>query len=160
MVALGARIELRNATGARSVHAEDFFTGLFTTAIEPGELLTTIEIPAADNHNPARRGWAFQEFSRRHGDFALAGAAAVVDLDTRGRCSNVRVVLFSLGDRPMLASHAANALIGHAPTADSIRSAADAAATSDASTAADKLNGVSMPAASRLARASASERRS
>ena len=55
-----------------------------TTALEPGELLTEIQIPAI----PVHCGWSYQEVSRRHGDFALAGAAAVIALDTeRENCS-------------------------------------------------------------------------
>jgi len=66
--------------GSRKVRAADFFTGLFTTTLEVGELLTEVTIPK----RPARSAYAFQEIARRHGDYALAGAAAAVAVDERG----------------------------------------------------------------------------
>ena len=127
MLVLNAGFGLRSQTGSRIVPADEFFTGLFSTAIEPGELLTEIAIP-----NAARRsGFAFQEISRRHGDFALVGVAASVTLDQQGRCAGARIALLSVGDRPILAQHAANSLLGQEPSSETIRAAADAAATND-----------------------------
>ena len=127
MLALNAQFGLRSSSGARTVEADDFFVGLFATAVQPGELLTEIHIP----QTPARTGYAFQELSRRHGDFALVGVAASVTLDGQGRCAAARIALLSVGDRPMLAQHAAAALLGETPSAAAIRAAADAAATRD-----------------------------
>jgi carbon-monoxide dehydrogenase medium subunit len=127
MLALKASLTVSSRSGAREVPAEEFFVGLFSTAVQPGELLTEIRIPPP----PARTGGAFQEISRRHGDFALVGVAAVVELDEEGRCAEARIALFSVGDRPMLAPHAAKALAGQPPSDWSIRAAADAAATQD-----------------------------
>ena len=127
MLALNARFGLRSAVRLRGVSSEDFFTGLFSTAVEPGELLTEVTIPKA----ATRSGFAFQEISRRHGDFALVGVAASVTLDEAGRCATARVALLSVGDRPMLAAQAANALVGQKPSAEAIRAAADAAAAND-----------------------------
>jgi CO/xanthine dehydrogenase FAD-binding subunit len=127
MLALNATLVVTSAKGARDVCASDFFVGLFETAVQPGELLTEIRIA-----RPAKRaGFAFHEISRRHGDFALVGAAAAVKLDDNGRCAEARVALLSVGDRPMLAEHAAAALAGQTPSAEFIRAAADAAATRD-----------------------------
>ena len=127
MLALDAKFGVRNSTGARTVDADDFFVGLFTTAVEPGELLTDIVIPKM----PQRSGFAFQEISRRHGDFALVGVAASVTLDEQGRCAAARIALLSVGDRPMLAQHAAAALLGHVPSADGLKAAAAEAAAKD-----------------------------
>jgi CO/xanthine dehydrogenase FAD-binding subunit len=127
MLALNARFGLRSIRGLRSVSADDFFTGLFSTAIEPGELLTEITVPKAGR----RTGFAFQEISRRHGDFALVGVAASVTLDEAGNCSGARIALLSVGDRPMLAEQAAKALAGQTPSADAIRASANAAASAD-----------------------------
>jgi len=127
MLALDARMTLRRQTAARTVAAADFFIGLFATALEPGELLTEIEIP----HAPPRSGFAFDEVSRRHGDFALAGAAAHVVLDAQGICTRARVTLLSVADRPVIAAQVAQHLVGGAPTAERIRAAADAAAAHD-----------------------------
>jgi aerobic carbon-monoxide dehydrogenase medium subunit len=127
MLALNARFGLRSSRGLRTVNADDFFEGLFTTAVQPGELLTEITIPKT----PARAGFAFREVSRRHGDFALVGVAAAVTMDGQGRCAAARITLLSVGDRPVLAQHAAKALLGQTPSSEAIRSAADDAATKD-----------------------------
>ena len=127
MLALDARFTLQQQVGSRSVSASDFFVGLFTTAIEPGELLVEVDVPGL----PPGSGVAFQEISRRHGDFALAGAAAVVSLDGAGRCTRARVALLSLSDRPVVAEHVSTTLVGHTPSPEAIRAAADAAAEHD-----------------------------
>lgn len=122
MVVLGARFRVRGAAGERTVDAVDFFTGLFMTALEPAELLVGIDIPAP----PARSGHAFLEFARRHGDFALVGAAAQVILDDTGTCTQARLGLVSVGDGPVLSASVAAALAGVAPTGQAIRAAATA----------------------------------
>ncbi len=127
MLALDAVFTVRNRHRAREIPAAQFFTGLFSTALEPGELLTAVTIPP----RAARSASAFQEVSRRHGDYALAGAAASVAVDERGRCTSARVALFSVADRPVSAPHASAVLIGQTVSAEAIRAAADAAAASD-----------------------------
>jgi CO/xanthine dehydrogenase FAD-binding subunit len=127
MLALDARFTLQTQGGSRVVSASDFFVGLFTTALEPGELLVEIAIPRA----PAGSGVAFEEISRRHGDFALAGVAALVALDDQGRCAAARLAFLSLGDRPVLARQVAAALVGQTPSAETIAAAAEAAAERD-----------------------------
>jgi CO/xanthine dehydrogenase FAD-binding subunit len=97
-------------------------TGLFVTALEPGELLTAIEIPAM----APRTGWAFAEMARRHGDFALAGVACVLTLDESGRCIRARVSLFGVGDGPVAGTVASQVLTGAMPGADVFREAAAA----------------------------------
>jgi carbon-monoxide dehydrogenase medium subunit len=127
MLALNATLTLTSRIGTRTVAAEDFFTSLFTTALEPGELVTEIGIPS---QVPAS-GYAFHEIARRHGDFALAGVAVVLEIGASQRITNARVALLSVGDRPLLAAHAVRTLLGQAPTADVIRAAAEDAATRD-----------------------------
>jgi len=126
-LALDARLHLRRADGARWVAAAEFFTGLFQTALTPGELLVEITVPAP----AARSGWAFEEVARRHGDYALVGVAAVVTLSAQGRCERASVALLSVGDGPVLAAQAAGLLAGQVPSSALIRAAADAAATRD-----------------------------
>ena len=121
MLALGARFELRSRAATRWVEAGDFFTGLFATALEPGELLAAVGIPA----RPPRAGHSFLEVARRHGDYALAGAATEVALDGDGRVAAARVALLSVADRPVLA-RSADALVGREPTDDAIRAVAEA----------------------------------
>ena len=127
MVALEATLTLQRAGGERRVPAEQFFTGLFATALEPGELVTAIEVPPL----PARSGWAFEEMARRHGDYALVGVAVVLRLDPAGRCENARVVLLSVGDGPVLARRAMTALAGQAVNAEVIAGAAELVASED-----------------------------
>ena len=127
MLALGATIVVTSSQGSRSIGADDFFTGLFSTALEPGELLTEIRVPAPDSGS----GVGFEEISRRQGDFALAGAAAVVRVNDDGRCADARVALFSVADRPVLAEHGTRVLIGETPSAELIRAAAETAAARD-----------------------------
>ncbi|MBM3778121.1 MAG: xanthine dehydrogenase family protein subunit M, partial [Acidimicrobiia bacterium] len=127
VLALDATLTVRSAAGERTLPAASFFTGLFSTALRPDELLVGIAIPPL----PRRTGCAFQEISRRRGDFALAGAAAAVTLDEDGRCAAVRVALFGVGDRAVLADNAARALTGHTPSSGAIREAAAAAARHD-----------------------------
>ena len=73
VLALDATIIVRGATGERSIAAADFFLDLYTTALEPGELVTACEIPA----RVAGARFHFDELARRHGDYAIAGLAAV-----------------------------------------------------------------------------------
>ncbi len=126
-LALGATLTVTGKSGTRAVPASEFFLGLFTTAVQPGEILTQIHIPP----RAERSGFAFEEISRRHGDFALVGVAAAVQLDERGHCAGARIALLSVGDRPMLAEHAAETLVGHRPEPGLVRAAAEAAAASD-----------------------------
>jgi len=122
MVALEARLVLVSTRGERGVPAAEFFTGLFTTALEKGELITAIEIPPA----PPRTGAAFLELARRHGDYALVGVTVVVTLDSAGRVAGARIVLFSVGEGPVRAAHVEQALAGTAGDPAALRAAADA----------------------------------
>jgi CO/xanthine dehydrogenase FAD-binding subunit len=96
-------VSVRSSGAERWIDADAFVTWLFVTALEPGELLTAIEIPAM----APRTGWAFAEMARRHGDFALAGVACVLSLDESGRCARARVSLFGVGDGPVVSTVAA-----------------------------------------------------
>ena len=127
MLALDAGFRLRGPGGERVVTAGDFFTGLFGTALEAEEMLTEIQVPDA----APRTGWAFDEISRRHGDYALAGIAATVSVDEDGRCTAARIALLSVGDGPVLAVEAAAALLGQVPDEAPIRAAAEAASQRD-----------------------------
>lgn len=92
---LEARLRLASTRGERTVAASDFFRGLMATAAESDEAIIAIEFPVAS----AGDRFAFREFSRRHGDFAIAGVAARLRCDGR-----LRVVLFGLADRPVVAT--------------------------------------------------------
>jgi carbon-monoxide dehydrogenase medium subunit len=126
MLALDGRVRARREHRDRWIAAADFFTGVFSTALEPGELLVEIVIPPAAG-NGASTGCAFTEMSRRHGDFALAGVAAAVALDAVGRCTRARVALLSVSDRPVLAAGVERLLLGQPPSPAAIGAAAAAA---------------------------------
>ena len=119
-VALNARLRLQSQSGDRWLPAADFFLGVLTTALEPEEMLVEIEIPAL----PARTGTAFDEVARRHGDYAMAGAAAVVSLDNDGSIAGSTLVLMAVGDAPIRV-RAIEALRGQQPTSEMIREAAE-----------------------------------
>jgi carbon-monoxide dehydrogenase medium subunit len=114
MVTLGATIYAESRRrGRREIPAEAFFVSLYTSALEPDELLTWVRIPTL---RPGE-GWAFVEHARRHGDFAIAGAACVVGLRRDGTIEQVRAGLLNAGDRPLLVSDETS-LAGHRPNAE------------------------------------------
>jgi carbon-monoxide dehydrogenase medium subunit len=133
MLALEARLHLRGPGGDRTVPFCDFCTGFFSTALAPDELISGIEIPALAGGT----GTAFEEVSRRHGDFALVGVCAVLTLDPAGTCTRASVTLLSVGDGPVCASTAEGLLLGRAFAPESVREAAEAAATRDIDPPAD-----------------------
>jgi carbon-monoxide dehydrogenase medium subunit len=93
--------------GARSIKAADFFEGALTTALKPDEIITEINLPAW----PAARRWAFLEFARRRGDFAMAGVALYYDMQG-GKASNAHVGVIGVGDRARRLPKAEAALNG------------------------------------------------
>lgn len=122
-LALGGTLVLAGPRGRRNVAANDWFQGVFTTAIAPGEMLAEVRLPLL---GPDWR-CGFAEFARRAGDFALAMAVVALRMDA-GRVAEARIALGGIGSRPELAPEAAAALIGHAPR-DAIAAAAERAAT-------------------------------
>jgi carbon-monoxide dehydrogenase medium subunit len=126
-VALGARYRLRNRARDRWISAEDFFVGLFTTLLEPDELLVEIALPPMPPHS----GWSFQEVARQSGAFGLVGVATVVTLDDTKQCRQARMAFLSCGEKPMMGHHAAKTLVGQTPTSAAIRAAAEIAARDD-----------------------------
>ena len=105
-IALGARIELRGADGARQVEAAEFFRGLYETDLRPGEVVTAVTIPPCAGYRSA-----IAELARRHGDYAMVGLAAHARLDGR-TLGDARLVFFGVGARPMQAHAAGAALEG------------------------------------------------
>ena len=97
-VALGAELKIKGARADRIVLADQFFVSYLTTALAPNEMLVEARFPTAR----PRTGYAFAEFARRHGDFALVGVAAVVEQDQTRRCSDVRLVFTGVGPVPLL----------------------------------------------------------
>jgi carbon-monoxide dehydrogenase medium subunit len=126
--ALDGEVVARSARGTRTVAAADLFQGFLTTALEPDELVTGVRFPAW----AAGTGWSFQEFSRRSGDFAIAGVAATLRLDRNGMIADARIALSGRGTTPVRASKAEAALVGQEPSDDVFEAAsADAVAGLD-----------------------------
>jgi carbon-monoxide dehydrogenase medium subunit len=110
VLTLGAELTIRKYnTPDRIIAAADFFHGLLETALAPDELLVEVRLPRW----PTGPGWSIVEFSRRHGDFALAGVASMIVLAKDGACSDVRVTAFGVGPRPMRLEDAEYALHGN-----------------------------------------------
>ena len=110
MLALNATIIVRGQTGERRIAAQDFFTGIYETALLPEELLVAVELPAARKNSVH----FFHEFARRHGDYAILGLAAQAIVEADG-LADLRLAFFAAGDRPVLAK-AASKLVGVALT--------------------------------------------
>jgi carbon-monoxide dehydrogenase medium subunit len=106
-VALDATIVLGSLAGEREVKAEDFFKGLFETDLRVGELILAVKFPLA-KVSPAT---AFGELSRRHGDFALAGLAAVANVED-GRIRDARLVYLGCNDHAKVARSVSAAVAG------------------------------------------------
>ncbi|MEK7328198.1 MAG: xanthine dehydrogenase family protein subunit M [Chloroflexota bacterium] len=123
-VALEARLKAASARGERWITAADFFKGFFTTDLASDEMLVEVALPPL----PFRTGTSFIEFSRRRGDYAMLGVAAVVSLDENGACENVRLVYLNAGDGPVDAKQAAGLLKGQKPSAEVFAAAASLAA--------------------------------
>ncbi len=109
MLALDARLKAQNKSGERWIKAEDFFVGMFTTALEPDEILVEIELPFMR----PRTGWSFMEVAPRAGDYALMGVAALVTLNENGRCDSAKLVYLNAGDGPVDAKETAKSLEGN-----------------------------------------------
>jgi carbon-monoxide dehydrogenase medium subunit len=119
-LALGARMRVRSASAERWVAAQDFFVGMFTTALGPEEMLVEVELPPT----APRTGSSFMEVAPRSGDYALMGIAALVTLDERGLCKQARLVYLNAGDGPVDAVQAARLLEGEAIGEAAIEAAA------------------------------------
>jgi carbon-monoxide dehydrogenase medium subunit len=106
--ALDAKVTVAGKNGARSIDFAAFPVAYMTPALEPDELLTGASFPCWSK----RHGYAFAEFSRRHGDFAIVSAAALIEEDDSGKVTRAAVTLGGLGAAPVRASEVERALIG------------------------------------------------
>jgi aerobic carbon-monoxide dehydrogenase medium subunit len=124
LLCLDGEVVARSAKGERVVPAGALYRAPLTTSLRANELVTEarFSVPRPD------AGWGFAEVARRHGDFALVGAAALLWLDGSGRTAGVRLAFFGVGGTPKRGAAAEAALTGQAPTPERIREAARAAA--------------------------------
>ncbi len=105
LTALDGELVARAESGERVLKAGEFFQGLMTTALAPDEMLVEVRLPAM----PAGSGWAFEEFSRRHGDFAIVGVAAQLSVEGE-RCASARLAAAGVGPVPLRLESAEQAL--------------------------------------------------
>jgi carbon-monoxide dehydrogenase medium subunit len=122
MLTLGASYHLEGPSGGRDVAASDFYQGAYFTALEPGEILTSVSVPVpATGH-----GYAYEKLKRKVGDYATAAAAVVLTM-AGGKVAACAIGLTNLHETPLLAVDAANAVIGTSLDAASLKQAAAAA---------------------------------
>jgi len=122
MMTLGATYRLEGASGARDVAAADFYQGAYFTALEPGEILTSVTVPVpASGH-----GYAYEKLKRKVGDYATAAAAVVLTM-AGGKVATCAIGLTNVHETPLLAEDAAKAVIGTSLDAATLKKAAAAA---------------------------------
>ncbi len=107
---LDATMEVVSPAGPRTIAARDFFDGLWSTSIQPDELLVGVRFPIWRG----RAGFAVEELARRHGDFAIAGATLAIELDDDDRIRRCAIGLIGLGSTPERAEDAEAELLGRA----------------------------------------------
>jgi aerobic carbon-monoxide dehydrogenase medium subunit len=122
MLITEAEVTLQGQGGQRTVAAADLFRDYLETAVEPGEVLTEIRVPALD-------GWGhgYQKFNRRSEDWAMVAVSAVVK-ESGGTCEDVRIGLTNMASVPIRATAVEEALRGQELTAENIAAAAEQAA--------------------------------
>ena len=132
LLALDGEIEATSSAGTRTIAAQEFFEGFLSTTLGADELVTSVRFAPWG----AATGWSFQEFSRRSGDFAIAGVAAVLRLGANGLITEARIALSGVDATPIRAAKAEAGLIGQ-PAAESVWEAAVADTVSDLDPPAD-----------------------
>ncbi len=108
MAMLRGVFECQSLEQRREVAADDFFLGFYMTDLQPEELVVSVTVPVPSRSS----GYAIREFSRRHGDFAIAAASAVISTDTQGRIVQAMVGVGGLSSRGMACPEVEEALVG------------------------------------------------
>jgi len=125
LTCLNGEVVAQSSHGERIIKAEEFFTGYLSTALEPGEMLTEVHFPWI----APQAGWAFMEFARRSGDYALVGAAAVVTPTSDGHCASAHIAYLGIAGSPVRGHAVENVLIGTELEDAVLDTAAEAAST-------------------------------
>jgi CO/xanthine dehydrogenase FAD-binding subunit len=123
LTCLNGEVLAQSIHGERIIKAEEFFTGYLSTAIEPGEMLTEVRFPFI----APQAGWAFMEFARRSGDYALVGSAAVLTPAVDGRCLSARIVYLGIAGAPMRGHNVEDIIVGTILDEPTLQAAAEAA---------------------------------
>src|ERR1700754_872786 len=122
MMTLGASYQLQGPNGSRDVVAADFYQGAYFTALEPGEILTSVSVPVP----AAGHGYAYEKLKRKVGDYATAAAAVMLTM-AAGKVTSCAIGLTNVHETPLLAVDAAQAVIGTNLDAAALKKAAHAA---------------------------------
>ncbi|HEY6257711.1 MAG TPA: xanthine dehydrogenase family protein subunit M [Xanthobacteraceae bacterium] len=125
---LDAIVTVAGPNGSREIAFAEFPIAFMTPAIEPNELLTAVRFPAW----PKGHGFAFVEFARRHGDFAIVSAAALLTEDRAGRIARAALTIGGMGMVPIRAIEVEQALVGQAPDDRVLRAACETCRKLDA----------------------------
>jgi CO/xanthine dehydrogenase FAD-binding subunit len=124
LIALDARVKLSSLTGSRTIPLEEFYTGLFETALNKDELVAEVQVP------PVRQqvATAYKKFNLIENDQAIVGVAAAVTIDQNGACKDARIVLSNAGVTPIRAKSGEKVLIGKKLSDTLLAEAAEATA--------------------------------
>jgi len=122
LTCLNGEVLVQSIHGERIIKAEKFFTGYLSTAIEPGEMLTEVRFPLIT----PEAGWAFLEFARRAGDYALVGAAAVLNPAADDHCMSAHIAYLGIAGAPIRGYDVEAAIVGTALDDAAIDAAAEA----------------------------------
>jgi carbon-monoxide dehydrogenase medium subunit len=124
LIALGAMIKLNSLKGNRIMPLEEFYTGLFETALNKGELVVEVQVPPVR----PRTATAYRKFNLIENDQGIVGVAAMIEVDSKGTCKDMRIVLSNAGVTPIRAKGAEKVLIGKKLNDALLAEAAEAAA--------------------------------
>lgn len=124
LVLLGGKMVVEGPSGRREIAADDFFRFHLTTSRQHDELAVEARFPVLADGS----GWAFDEMTRRHGDYAIAGVGAVVQIGADGRAGEVRLAACGVASRPIRLSAAEKVLVGTSLGETDLKVAGDAAA--------------------------------
>jgi CO/xanthine dehydrogenase FAD-binding subunit len=125
LTCLNGEVLAQSSHGERVIKAEEFFSGYLSTALEPGEMLTEVRFPLI----APQAGWAFLEFARRSGDYALVGAAAILTSTADDRCMSAHVAYLGIAGAPVRGHAVEDVLSGTTLDEPTLDAAAEAART-------------------------------
>lgn len=127
-MALDAAIHVESKRGKRDIAMADFPAGYMTPSIELDEMVTGATFPLWEEGH----GYAFIEFARRHGDFAIVSAGALMTTDGAGKVDRVSIVVSGVGPSPLRCTDAERMILGQTPELELFREAAETARAFDA----------------------------
>jgi len=123
LTCLNGEVLVQSIHGERVIKAEEFFTGYLSTALEPGEMLTEVRFPLI----APKAGWAFLEFARRSGDYALVGAAAVLTPAADDHCMSAQIAYLGIAGAPIRGFDVEATIVGTSLDETALDAAAESA---------------------------------